>query len=196
MILIDAVNKMRKTADGMGVEDGDLIYSAACDDNVCMFCSGKCMSVKFGGNVSEIATPEPFSARMKLEDLYGAPLKSPKTRAAAAGAVNAVSGFLMLTRKTAPCPDVMFEDCLQELIEFCKGKTVYVIGKDIPGILPTLTYDEAELVLISGDAFLEDSSLEEIDEVLALEKEVLFLGTNCSGVAAVLQKPFWCPYGT
>ncbi|MDO5844405.1 MAG: hypothetical protein Q4Q53_04595 [Methanocorpusculum sp.] len=196
MILIDAVKKMKNIAEGMGTEDGDLIFASLPDNHVCQFCSGKCMGAEFGGHVAEISTPEPFTAKMRLENLFDAPLKSVKTKYAAAGAITTVSGFLMLTRKTAVCSDVMFEDCLAELVDFCKGKDVYIIGKDIAGISQTLTSDEADLILISGDAFSEDSSVEEIDEVIASGKDVLFVGPNCTGIAAVLQKPSWCPYGT
>lgn len=196
MILIDAVKKLRCIAEGMGTEDGDLIFQSLPGNHVCQFCSGKCMGSEFGGHVAEISTPEPFTARMRLDNLFDAPLKTTKTKYAAAGAITAVSGFLMLTRKTAACSDVMFEDCLAELKDFCSGKAVYIIGKDIEGIPQTLTSDEADLVLISGDAFSDDSMIEEIDEVLESCKDVLFIGPNCTGIAAVLQKPSWCPYGT
>ena len=99
----------------------------------------------------------------ELENMYGAPLKSPKTRAAALGALNAAAGFLMLNRKTGPCNSVYFEDCKAELIEFCAGKSIYIIGEDIAGIAQTLMPEEAELILINGEAFFEDSLVEEIE---------------------------------
>ncbi|HJJ38898.1 MAG TPA: hypothetical protein O0X42_02065 [Methanocorpusculum sp.] len=194
MILHDAVEELKKTAFGMGTEDGTLIYQKrACD--ICQFCRRECMAAEFGGRVAEITTPEPFSACMKLENLYGAPLKSPKTRAAALGALNAAAGFLMLTRKTGACNSIYYEDCLSELQEFCKGKAVFVIGNDIKGIPQTLTADEAELVLISGEAFFEEELLAEIDEVISAEKEVLLIGQNCHGIGALLHLAVWCPYG-
>ena len=153
------------------------------------------MAAEFGGRVAEITTPDPFTACMKLENLFGAPLKSPKTRAAALGALNAAAGFLMLTRKTGACNSIYYEDCLSELQEFCKGKAVYIIGCDIKGICQTLTADEAELVLISGEAFFDEVLLAEIDEVVSAGKEVLLIGQNCHGLAALLHLAVWCPYG-
>lgn len=196
MILHDAVKELESVSTGMGTEDGTLIYSANHDAGVCQFCSGKCMQVQFGGRVAEISTPVPFTACMKLENMFGAPLKSEKTRAAAAGALTATAGFLMLTRKTAACDSLFAEDCRAELVEYCSAKKVYILGKDISGISQTLTIDDADLVLVCGDAFLADDSLAEIDEAEVSGKEVLYIGPSCAGVAALLHKKFWCPYGT
>jgi len=43
---------------------------------------------------------------------------------------------------------------------------------------------------------LNTDHLEEIDEAILLEKELLFLGPSCAGVAALLGKKAWCPYAT
>ncbi|HJJ78437.1 MAG TPA: hypothetical protein O0X62_01580 [Methanocorpusculum sp.] len=195
MILHDAVVKLREAGEDMGTEDGDLMYQYLPDNHVCQFSRGKCMGCEFGGRISEVSTPEPFSACMRLENIYGAPLKSPKTRAAALGALSAAAGFLMLNRKTGPCNSVYFEDCRAELIEFCSGKAVYIIGEDIAGIAQTLMPEEAELVLVNGEAFFDDSLVEEIEEVLALGKEVMLIGQNCHGLSALMHLPIWCPYG-
>ena len=196
MILHDAVKKLEDVSSGMGTEDGDLRYMAKPHGEVCRLCSGECMAVEFGGRVAEVSTPVPFTACMKLENIFGAPLKSPKTRAAAAGALTAASGFLMFTRKTGPCDSLMADDCREELAVHCSSKKVYVLGKDIPGLSQTLTMDEADIVLVTGDALLDDDSLAEIDEAQSAGKELLFVGPSCAGVASLLQKPFWCPYGT
>ena len=195
MILHDAVVKLREAGEDMGTEDGALMYQYLPNNHVCQFSRGKCMGCEFGGRISEVSTPEPFSAYMRLENMYGAPLKSPKTRAAALGALNAAAGFLMLNRKTGPCNSVYFEDCKAELIEFCAGKSIYIIGEDIAGIVQTLMPEEAELILINGEAFFEDSLVEEIEEVLSLGKEVMFIGQNCHGLSALMHIPVWCPYG-
>ncbi len=196
MILHSAVLKLREVAAGMGAEDGDLIYQHLPKNHVCQFCSGSCMGTEFGGRVAEVATPAPFSACMRLEHLYTAPLKSARTRAAALGALNAAAGFLMLTRKTGPCNSVLFDDCLAELVKFCAGKAVYIVGADIPGLTQTLLSDDAELIIITGDALLDDAGLAEVEDVLTQNKEILFLGQNCLGLAALMQLPVWCPYGT
>ena len=180
----------------MGTEDGDLMYQYLPNNHVCQFSRGVCMGCEFGGRISEVSTTEPFSACMRLENLYDAPLKSAKTRAAALGALSAAAGFLMLNRKTGPCNSVYFEDCKAELVEFCAGKAVYIIGDDIAGIAQTLMPEEAELILINGEAFFEDSQLEEIEEVLTLGKEVMLIGQNCHGLSALMHIPIWCPYGT
>ena len=196
MILHDAVTKLQEHADTIGIDDCDLLYQAKPENERCQFAAGEPMAVEFGGRISEITTSEPFTARMRLENMYGAPLKSPKTRAAAMGALNSAAAFLMLVRKTGPCNSVFAEDCLAELAAHCKGKQVYIIGNDIAGIPQTLTADEAELVLINGEAFLDDAGLEEIAEVLEMNKEILLVGPNCHGLAALLHLPTWCPYGT
>ncbi|WP_319378965.1 hypothetical protein [uncultured Methanocorpusculum sp.] len=196
MILHDAVKKLHDVAHGIGTEDGDLVYISRPEKHVCQFCSGSCLQVCFGGRVAEIASTEPFCAKMRLENLYGAPLKSPKTKAAAAGALTVVAGFLMLIRKLGPCPTVNFEDCLEELVQHLSRKNVYILGRDIPGIQQALFLEDAEVVLVTGDALLSDDLLAEIDEAVVLEKELLFLGPSCTGVAALLGKKSWCPYGT
>ncbi|HJJ36862.1 MAG TPA: hypothetical protein O0X27_06800 [Methanocorpusculum sp.] len=194
MLLCDAVKRLEETAANMGTEDGDLLFQRR-EGTLCQFCKGECMAAEFGGRVAEISTPEPFTARMCLGNMYGAPLLSQKTRAAAVGALNAAAGFLMLTRKTGACNSVYHDDCRAELLAYCKDKAVYIIGSDIVGINQTLTSDEADIVLVSGDAFLEDAYLAEIEEVLALDKEVMFIGQNYHGIAALLHLNVWCPYG-
>ncbi|RBQ23478.1 MAG: hypothetical protein ALMCE001_17450 [Methanocorpusculum sp. MCE] len=196
MILHDAVKKLHDVAHGMGTEDGDLVYISRPENHICQFCSGSCLQVCFGGRVAEISSTEPFCAKMRLENLYNAPLKSPKTKAAAAGALTAVAGFLMLIRKLGPCPTVNFEDCLEELTTSLSGKNVYILGRDIPGINQALLLEDADVVLVTGDALLNTDHLGEIDEAIHLEKELLFLGPSCAGVVALLGKKAWCPYGT
>ncbi|MDV0442081.1 hypothetical protein [Methanorbis furvi] len=196
MILHDAVSRLQEVSAGAGCEDGDLQYAPLPKHHVCRFCRGSCLGVEYGGRVAEISSTEPFSARMMLAHLYDAPLKSEKTRAAAAGALTAAAGFLMITRKLGPCPTVNFDDCLEELVSRCAGKLVYVIGDDIPGIRQALFAEEAELVVVTGDALLTDEGLAEIDEARVLGKEMLFLGPEWSGVAGLLGLEHWCPYGT
>lgn len=195
MILHEAIEKLREVSMDSGCEDGNLMYASLKTHHICRFCKGTCLGVEFGGRVSEVNTTDPFSAMMKLQDLYGASLKSPKTRAAASGALTAVAGFLMLTRKLRSCPRVNFDDCLNDLIRFCDGKLVYIIGEDISDLNQALMIDEADLVLVLGDAIFSDESLEEIDEARSLSKEILFVGPSWSGTAALLGMKFWCPYG-
>lgn len=196
MILHDAVKKLHEVAAGMGAEDGDLVYISRPENHICQFCSGRCLQVCFGGRIAEISSTDPFCAKMRLENLYDAPLKTAKTKAAAAGALTAVAGFLMLIRKLCPCPTVNFEDCREELIMELQGKNVYILGRDIPGLNQALLLEEAEVVLVTGDALLDTDLLGEIDQAVILEKELLFLGPSCTGVAALLGKKCWCPYGT
>jgi len=196
MILHDAVRKLHEVATGMGAEDGDLVYISRPENHICQFCSGSCLEVCFGGRVAEISSTEPFCAKMRLEDLYDAPLKSPKTKAAAAGALTVVAGFLMLIRKLGPCPTVNFEDCHEELVQYLDGKNVYILGRDIAKIKQALLLEDADIVVVTGDALLDNDLLDEIDEAILLEKELLFVGPSCAGVASLLGKRSWCPYGT
>lgn len=193
MILHDAVKRLREISAGAGCEDGDLQYAPLPTHHVCQFCRGRCLGVEYGGRVAEISSSEPFSAKMLLEHLYDAPLKSEKTRAAAAGALTAAAGFLMLTRKTGPCSTVDFDACLEELVARCAGRLVYVIGDDIPGLRQVLFAEEAELVVVTGEALLMDDDLA---EARALGKEMLFLGPEWAGTATLLGIAHWCPYGT
>ncbi|HJJ47931.1 MAG TPA: hypothetical protein O0X39_02915 [Methanocorpusculum sp.] len=195
MILHDAVKKLEEYTSGMGCEDGNLQYTAKEHGNVCTFCTGKCMEVQFGGRVAEISTPVPFTACMKLENLFPAPLKSDKTRGAAAGALTAAAGFLMLTRKTSACDSLLADDCREELISFCSGRAVYVIGKDIAGLNQAARISDAELVIVTGDALTDEALLERLGEAECAGKEMLYLGPECAGAASLLQKKMWCPYG-
>ncbi len=196
MILHNAVRKLHEVATGMGAEDGDLVYISRPENHICQFCSGSCLEVFFGERVAEISSTEPFCAKMRLENLYDAPLRSPKTKAAAAGALTVVTGFLMLIRKLGPCPTVNFEDCHEELVQYLDGKNIYILGRDIPKIKQTLLLDDADVVVVTGDALLDNDLLAEIDEAIQQEKELLFVGPSCAGVASLLGKRSWCPYGT
>lgn len=196
MILHDAIRRLCEVSAGAGCEDGELQYASLPKHHICRFCRGSCLGVEYGGRIAEISSSEPFAARMRLEDLYDAPLKSEKTRAAAAGALTAAAGFLMMIRKLGPCPTVNFDDCLEELIARCADRPVYVIGDDIPGLRQALFTEEAELVIVTGDALLTDEGLADIEEARALGKEMLFLGPEWAGTAALLEMEHWCPYGT
>lgn len=196
MLLHDAVSRLREVSSGAGCEDGDLQYAPLPTHHVCQFCRGSCLGVEYGGRVAEISAAEPFAAAMRLEHLYAAPLKSAKTRTAAAAALTAVAGFLMLTRKLAPCPTVNFDDCREELAATCAGRLVYVIGDDIPGVHQALMMEEAELVVVTGDALSTDEGLAEIEEARVFEKEMLMLGPSWVGTATLLGIKHWCPYGT
>lgn len=197
MILLEAVDKLKETSETMGLGDADLTYRQIPDTERCQFSEGGVMEVEFGGRVAECTSTSPFTARMKLENLYGAPLMSAKTRAAAMGALNAASAFLMLTRKSKQCNSVFHEDCLAELLAYCSDKSVYIIGADISGIRTRAdTMDEADLILINGEAFLEDAGLEEIERARGMNKEMKLIGPNCHGLASLLHIPVWCPYGT
>ncbi|HJJ99559.1 MAG TPA: hypothetical protein O0X23_05105 [Methanocorpusculum sp.] len=196
MILHDAVVRLREVSAGAGCEDGDLRYVSLPSHHVCRYCRGRCMGVEYGGRVAEISSSVPFLARMQLGHLFDAPLKSEKTRAAAAGALTVASGFLMLIRKIAPCSTVNFDDCLEELTVHCAKRLVYVIGDDIPGLRQALFVEEAELVVATGDALLTEDDLAEIEEARDLGKEILLLGPEWAGAAALLGMKHWCPYGT
>lgn len=196
MILHDAIAHLHELSVDLGDEMGDLFYSPLPPHTVCRYCRGRCLGVEYGGRVAEISSPEPFSARMLLKHLFDAPLKSKKTRFAAAGALTVACGFLMLTRKLAPCPMMSSDKCLKELIARCAGYLVYVIGEDIPGIRQVLLVEEADLVIVTGDALLTEDFLLEIEEAQILKKELLFLGPEWAGVTALLGIEHWCPYGT
>jgi hypothetical protein len=196
MILHEAAEKLRMVSQGSGCGDAPLMYAPLPAHHICRFCTGTCLGTEYGGRVAEISSPEPFPARMRLDDLYGAPLKSGKTRAAAAGALTAAAGFLMLTRKLSACPPECFDACLAGLVSFCGGRSVYVIGQDIPGIRQALFPEEADLILATGDAVYSGENLFLIDEARALGKEILFTGPEWSGTAALLGLSFWCPHGT
>lgn len=196
MILHEAIEKLQSVAEGSLCEDGVLAYAALPKQHICQFCSGGCLGVEYGGRVAEVSSTVPFTAKMQLDHLYDAPLKSEKTRAAAAGALTVVSGFLMLTRKLGACPTVNFADCLEELTLFCGERSVYIIGEDISELNQALLIEEAELVLVTGDAVLSEERLLEVEEARLLEKEILFVGPGWSGAAALLGLSLWCPYGT
>ncbi|MCQ2377495.1 MAG: hypothetical protein MJ006_05775, partial [Methanocorpusculum sp.] len=70
---------------------------------------------------------------------------------------------------------------------------------DIRGIPQTLDADEAELILIQGEAFFDEDLLSEIEEAVASAKacgkQVLLVGENCHGIGALLHLDVWCPYG-
>ena len=56
--------------------------------------------------------------------------------------------------------------------------------------------EEADLVIATGDALLTDDGLDEIEEARSLGNEILLLGPEWAGTAALLGMTHWCPYGT
>jgi len=197
MTIHKAVEKLKETIETLGIDDCDLIFRHLPENEHCQFASGEVMSIEFGGRVAECTTPNPFTAKMKLENLFDAPLKTEKTKAAAMGALNVVTAFLMLTRKTKTCNSVFAEDCINELASFCNGKKVHIIGLNNKIITEkSENIENADLILINGEAFLDDKKLEEIEKAIETKKDIRLIGPNCHGLAALLHIPVWCPYST
>ena len=197
MILNNAISALKTVIHDIGCESCDLKYVPLQDHHTCQFCHGKCMGIEFGGKQACICSSSVplFSARVKLSDLFDAPLKSDKTRVAAAGALTVVSGFLMLNRKISPCSPCDFDNCRLDLIKRCSGLQVCVLGSNIVGLNQVESVEDADLVIVTGDSIVYMDTLIKIDSLTEVGKNILFVGPEWSGVSTLLNLDHWCPYG-
>ena len=163
----------------------------------CAYESGVTMKITFGGRSAVFTSGEVLRTTTKPSFMFGASLNNPVKRAAAAGIINSVAGFLCTCRKLYPCIPDEHAPCLTEISCIISGKKIFCIG-EMPLIREHFSShivssaEDADLVLITGDGLIgEDSHL--IPETLS--DRYLFIGPSSSGVAGVRHGDHFCPYG-
>jgi len=199
-IIRDAVDRLEAAVTGCGYEDGGVILQVNPDAHPCQYERGAVMEAVFGGKTAEFTTGDPLRAATRLSFMFGAPLETLQLRATAAAIINAVTGFLCMSRKLRACKRECHGACRAELLSRISGKTVYCQTK-MPVLLPgsgaTITNDpeKADIILLNGDGLISPQGSEFFGDA-AGTGTILCVGPSTAGVAALEKAEHFCPYGS
>jgi hypothetical protein len=192
-----AVERLRELVAESGCEDGVVAIRRTPDAPRCRYERGAVIEAEFGGQTGTVCTQDPVQATTRISFMFDAAMDAPRKRSAALAIVNAVSAFFCLVRKVHACPAECREACFRELAGELRGKRVYTAG-EVPGldgaagITRVEEAADADVVLVHAGVLLRE---DEAPKGGGSPRE-LFLGPSAAGVAALLNRPHWCPYGT
>ena len=196
-LLTKAVKRLEGTVLGSGCEDGEATLRRDPGVPRCQFERGADVLASFGGRTAHVVTSAPVQTSTRLSSLFGRELAGPGERTAALGIVNAVSGFLCLSRRLHACDPGCHGACLEELREELGGRRIFT-PVNIPAVSREFSAGLADdpagagVLLLTGEALI----LEEGEELNAgAAGGILLLGPSTAGVASLLGLPHWCPYG-
>ena len=192
-----AVKELLITLDECGIADSPVILTPDYDLEKCAYERGVPVQVIFGGRSAVFVSEEPLKATTKASFMAEASLKKVAQRAAAAGIINAVMGFLCKIRRLHACRSEDHAPCRQELSKLTAGKSVCCIGempdaRRIVGSLLTEDPDKAELILISGDGLVSESNP---DTESYPQDKIIYIGPSTAGTANILHYHHFCPFG-
>lgn len=192
-----AVQKLVPMMEECGIAESPVLLTPDYDLPRCAYERGVPVQVLFGGRSAIFVSEEPVKATIKASFMADAPLKKPVQRAAAAGVINAVSGFLCTNRKLHACKTDEHVHCRDSLSEQIKGKRVYCCGEmpDARKLIGSYLVDQhenADLILITGDG-LTENEFEKFENFPV--GNILYLGPSTSGTANILQCQHFCPFG-
>ncbi|MDD1724673.1 MAG: hypothetical protein LUQ07_06065 [Methanospirillum sp.] len=192
----NAVKTLVSMLDDCGIEDSPVTLMPDYDLPRCTYEHGVPVKVHFGDRSAVFVSEEPVKATTKASFMRDAPLKKSAQRAAAAGIINAVSGFLCTIRRLHACTKEEHTPCREELKKILSGKRIYCCGNmpDARKIAGSVVEDPkaADLILITGDGLVSDAG--EILSEYPPEK-LLYLGPSTTGTASMLRSPHFCPFG-
>ncbi|HTY53474.1 MAG TPA: hypothetical protein VMB35_09820 [Methanomicrobiales archaeon] len=198
-LLLDAVAALEETAHGSGCEDGVAALTRKPDAPRCQYDRGATLEASFGGFTAHLVTGSPVQTQTRLSSLFGQDLTVPEQRTAALGIVNAVSGFLCLSRKLHACDPGCYGPCLAELRGEIGSRRIFspvevpVLSREL-GNLAATDASGAEVIIITGEALVQEQGDAGLRSI-APGAEMLLPGPSTAGVAALLNLPHWCPYG-
>jgi len=198
-IIKDAVERLRTATHDSGLEDGDVAIRVNPSVVLCQYERGACMEAHFAESVAEFVTMDPTRAKTRLSFLFGGGFGTPRQRAAAGAIINAVTGFLLISRIRRACLPESHSPCLRDLSHVIGNAKIFPLGQ-IPKISEKFgnhVVDDpgaADLILVNGDAMISP----EAEPVLGMwtgKKRVLFLGPSTAGTCSLLRCEHYCPYG-
>lgn len=180
-----------------GITESPVLLTPDYDLPRCAYERGVPIQVIFGGRSAVFVAEEPVQVTTKPSFMVEAPLKKPVQRSAAAGILNAVAGFLCISRRLHACTPEDHASCRNRLSDHIRGKRIYCLGEmaDIKRLAAghlVDSPDNADLVIITGDGLTGKES--EIIEDYPAEK-LLFIGPSTSGTANFLSCQHFCPFG-
>lgn len=192
-----AVQALVPMMEECGIAESPVLLTPDYDLPKCAYEKGVPIQVIFGGRSAVFVANEIIKATTKASFMSNAPLKKASQRAAAAGILNAVTGFLCTTRKLHACRQEEHSECRAELATKILNKRIYCYGdmpdaRKLAGNLLVNRPEDADVVLVTGDGLTGDDA--GILSELSKEK-VLYLGPSTVGTAQLLHCEHFCPFG-
>lgn len=192
-----AVQALVPMMEECGIAESPVLLTPDYDLPKCAYEKGVPIQVIFGGRSAVFVANEIIKATTKASFMSNAPLKKASQRAAAAGILNAVTGFLCTTRKLHACRQEEHSECRAELATKILNKRIYCYGdmpdaRKLAGNLLVNRPEDADVVLVTGDGLIGDDA--GILSELSKEK-VLYLGPSTVGTAQLLHCEHFCPFG-
>ncbi|MDD1730102.1 MAG: hypothetical protein LUQ50_13655 [Methanospirillum sp.] len=196
-IINKAVTLIESMVEDCGISDNPVILEQESEVVRCAHERGALLRVTFGGRSAGIATDDPVRITTKPSFMFGASLGKPALRSAAAGILNALTGFLCTSRKLHACLPESHISCMKELESLLAGKKIWCCGtmdnvRDRFSSQLVASPEEADVILVSADGMISDEHgfiPEEPGE------KYLFVGPSTAGVAVLTHSCHYCPYG-
>lgn len=198
-LIQEAVKRFQERIYGSGCEMNPVEFMRNPSAPGCQYEKGVNLEIRFGGRTSYFSTNYPIQAKTLVSHMFEAPLSGPLQRTAAAGIMNAVVGFLCISRKTRPCYPKDYDPCYSALKKEIGENAVYFCGS-LPRLEELWTGPRvedpasADVILVSMDGMVSDEGLSCI-EAYYETKRILFIGPETAAVCALLDLEHWCPFG-
>nr|WP_319539774.1 hypothetical protein [uncultured Methanospirillum sp.] len=196
-IINKAVTLIESMVEDCGISDNPVILEQENEVVRCAYERGALLRVTFGGRSAGIATDDPVRTTTKPSFMFGATLGKPALRSAAAGILNALTGFLCTSRRLHACLPECHDMCLKELERTISGKKIWCCGgmDQIREHFASQVVDslqDADLILVSSDGMISD----EIGVIPEMpDDKYLFIGPSTAGVATLTHGCHYCPHG-
>lgn len=195
--LNSAVKALIQMMEECGISESPILLTPDYDLPKCAYEKGVPVQVIFGGRSAVFVADEPVKATTKASFMVDAPLKKATQRAAAAGILNAVTGFLCTSRKLHACRQEEHTGCRTELARKIQNKRIYCCGnmpdvRKLAGNYLVNRPEDADIILVTGDGLTRDDAviLSEIPK-----EKLLYLGPSTVGAANLLHCEHFCPFG-
>lgn len=192
-----AVSRIESMVEDCGISDNRVTIEQDQVVTKCAYERGALLRVTFGGSSAGIATDDPVRTTTKPSFMFGASLNKPAQRTAAAGILNAMTGFLCTSRKLHACTPEHHSPCAVELDRLLAGKKIWCCGdmrqiRDNYAAFLVDSVDDADLILVTADGMVTDEGGTIPDHP---DDRVIFIGPSASGVAVLTGGCHFCPYG-
>ena len=196
-IIQEAVKGIEKMSTDCGISDSPINIVPDPSIVPCAYEKGAVMKVIFGGRTAEITSADEIRTTTKASFMFGAMLKKPLQRAAAAGIINAISGFLCTTRKLHSCLPNDHKSCLTALSGELEGKNIYCYGT-IASVRSAFadklvdSPEKADIILVTGEGLISTENAAFPDQYA---DRILYLGPSTVGTSAIMNGCHFCPFG-
>jgi hypothetical protein len=195
-IINSAVSRIESMVEDCGLSENKVTLESEKEIIKCAYERGALLRVTFGGRSAGIATDHPVRATTKPSFMFGASLHKPAQRTAAAGIINALTGFLCTSRKLHACVPENHSPCATELDRLLAGKKIWLCGEIHPvrdrySSSLVESPGDADLILVTADGMVTDEG----GLIPFPDDRVIFIGPSTAGVATMTDGCHFCPYG-